>query len=211
MKRYQSFLMLLAAAVLGAAVPAGAAKSAAELQKETALANPYPNDFGPATLTDEQLKDYPADIKEGYQLLLTRCSQCHTSARPLNSRFVEPAAGLKAKPGPARDSAETAAISALKKSHPEYFKDPAVWQIEAGVWSRYVKRMLSKPGCGVAQGGHMTPAEALKIYTFLTYDGEHRKLGANADAWKAHRAKLVEELKAKKPARYDELKKDNDL
>ena len=65
--------------------------------------------------------------------------------------------------------------------------------------------MMSKPGCNIA------PAEGKKIYQFLVYDGEKRKLGAAAAAWKAHRAKLVEELKTKKPARYEELKKDNDL
>ena len=206
MKKFAVFAAAILTLGLGAA-RVSAEKSAAELEKEKALANPYPNDFGPDHLTDEELKDYPADKKEGYKLLLTRCAQCHTPSRPLNSRFVEPAAGLKAAAGPARDKAEYAAVAALKKGH----DDLSVWQIESGVWARYVKRMLNKPGCGKAQGGQMTPADAKKIYEFLAFDGEKRKLGDNADKWKAHRLSLVEKLKKEKPARYEELKKDNDL
>ncbi len=36
-------------------------------------------------------------------------------------------------------------------------------------WSRYVKRMMFKPGSGI------TPADAKKIYAFLTYDSSVRK------------------------------------
>jgi len=204
---------IIAAFGLGAVLltPAMAqTKSAAELEKEKALANPYSNDFGPEKLPEDYVKTLPPDMKKGYDLLLQRCTQCHMSSRPLNSRFVEPNVGSM-PPGPAKDAKEQAAVDALKKSHPEYFSSKGVWQIEAGVWSRYVKRMLNKPGCGVAQGGHMTPAEAKQIYEFLVYDGEKRKLGAEADKWKAHREDLIGQLKAKKPARYEELSKDNDL
>ena len=207
----KTILFVLAALLCGGAMAAEAGKkSAAELEKEKALANPYPNDFGPEKIDDE-IKDYPADIKEGYKLLLLRCTQCHASSRPLNSRFVEPEVGASMKPGPERDAKEDAAVAAMKKDHADWFKDKSVWQIETNVWNRYVKRMLSKPGCGVEGGGKMTKEEAGKIYKFLAYDGQKRKLGANAEKWKAHRAKLVGELKAKKPARYDELAKDNDL
>lgn len=186
------------------------AKTAAELEKEKALQNPYPNDFGPAELDAETLKSYPADKQEGYKLLLSRCSQCHQPSRPLNSRFVEPDA-LDAKVGEARDAKEKSEVGKLKAAHPEYFKEGSVWQIEQGVWARYVKRMLSKPGCGADVGGHLTGAEAKKIYEFLAYDGQRRKLGANAEKWKAHRMKLVQELKEKNPKRYEELKSTNDL
>ncbi len=186
------------------------AKSAAELEKEKALANPYPNDFGPDHLPADYVASLPPNMKKGYELLLTRCSQCHTSARPLNSRFVEPNVGFAMAPA-ARDQKEAAEVAKLKASHPEYFKEKGVWQIEAGVWARYVKRMLNKPGCGVAQGGHMTPPEAKQIYEFLVFDGSQRKLGANAAKWKAHREELINELKAKKPSRYKELAEDNDL
>jgi hypothetical protein len=188
---------------------APAKKSAAELEKEKALSNPYPNDFGPATLDSETLKSYPEDKVAGYKLLLVRCAQCHTPSRPLNSRFVEPDPG-EAKPAE-RDAKEGPMVEKLKADHPDYFKNPAVWQIEASVWNRYVKRMLSKPGCGVDVGGHMTKEEAAKIYKFLVYDGQRRKLGENAEKWKAHREELVTKLKTEKPARYEELKKDNDL
>lgn len=184
-------------------------KSAAELEKEKAMANPYSNDFGPDKLDEAVLKDYPADKVKGYKALLTRCSQCHTAARPLNSRFVEPDAG-NVTPAD-RDAKEGAALAKMKTEHADWFKDGSVWQIEASVWNRYVKRMLSKPGCGVEAGGKMTKDEAKQIYEFLVYDGQRRKLGANAQMWKAHREKLIGTLKEKKPARYEELKKDNDL
>ena len=184
-------------------------KSAAQLEKEKALANPYPNDFGPEKI-DEEIKDYPADKKEGYRLLLLRCTQCHASSRPLNSRFVEPSVGADLKPAD-RTAKEQEAVAEMKSQHPDWFKDSGSWQIEADVWNRYVKRMLNKPGCGVAAGGHMTNEEAKKIYQFLVYDGQKRKLGDNAEKWKAHRQKLIEKLKAEKPARYEELAKDKDL
>jgi hypothetical protein len=66
--------------------------------------------------------------------------------------------------------------------------------------------MLNKPGCGAKFGGKMTDAEAKKIWEFLVFDGSRRKLGANAKKWKAHREKLMADLKAKHPKRYEELK-----
>jgi len=185
------------------------AKTAAELEKEKALQNPYPNDYGPATLDDTTLQSYPADKREGYKLMLLRCSQCHQPARPLNSRFVEPDAGAVTPAD--RDAKEGAVVAKMKSEHPEWFKEPSIWQIEPSIFNRYVKRMLSKPGCGVDQGGHMTPAEAKKIYEFLVYDGQRRKLGPNAEKWKAHRLQLIEKLKNENPKRYEELKSTNDL
>ena len=64
---------------------------------------------------------------------------------------------------------------------------------------------MAKPGCGISN------EDGKKIWQFLVYDGSHRKIGANAEKWAAHRKKLVDELKAKKPARYEELAKDKDL
>lgn len=64
-----------------------AAPAGAQSEKEKAQANPYPNDLGPAILPEATLASYPADIRKGYDLLVTRCAQCHTAARPLNSRF----------------------------------------------------------------------------------------------------------------------------
>jgi len=171
---------------------AEAAKSAAELEKEKAMKNPYPNDLGPDKLDAETLKDYPADKKAGYELLLVRCAQCHTPSRPLNSRFVEP-------------EGKDAAVAALKKSNPELFRDASVWQIEGTVWNRYVKRMMSKPGCKISN------VEGKKIWEFLVYDSSKRKLGANAQKWEAHRKKLVADFKTKYPQRYEELAKDKDL
>jgi hypothetical protein len=104
--------------------PSGPVKSAAELEKEKAQANPYPNDLGPATLPAEYVASLSASQRKGYDLLVSKCSQCHTSARPLNSRFVE------------------------AKSEPRY-SDKTIWQVEPSVWNRYVKRMMAKPGCKI--------------------------------------------------------------
>jgi len=167
-------------------------KTAAELEKEKALQNPYPNDFGPDTI---DVSAYPKNHQDGYKLLKVRCAQCHSAARPLNSRFVEPDV--------AKDKKE-AAVADLKKSQPDLFKDGSSWQVEASIWERYVKRMMAKPGCKIEK------AEGKKIWEFLVYDGK-RKIGANAAKWKAHRQKLIDELKTKKPERHKELADQKDL
>lgn len=167
-------------------------KTAAELEKEKALQNPYSNDFGPESI---DVNGYPKQHQEGYKLLLSRCAQCHSAARPLNSRFVEPDVAKGKK---------ESAVAELKKSQPDLFKDPAAWQVESNIWERYVKRMMAKPGCKIEK------AEGKKIWEFLVYDGK-RKVGANAKSWKAHREKLVNELKTKKPERYKELAEQKDL
>jgi len=71
-----------------AAAPATAAAPAAgQSEKEKAQANPYPNDLGPATLPESVLAGYEPERRKGYELTLSRCAQCHTASRPLNSRF----------------------------------------------------------------------------------------------------------------------------
>lgn len=178
------------------------AKSMAELEKEKAMANPYPNDLGPEKLDEATLKSYPANVQEGYKALLgtaqkKNCQVCHSAARPLNSRFVEPEGKDEA--------AKEAAVAALKKSQPELFKDASIWQVESGIWRRYVRRMMFKPGCNIDK------ATGKKIWEFMVYDGAHRKIGANAQKWKEHREKLLAEFKAKYPARYKQLLEDKDL
>lgn len=111
----------------GPAAPAAAPAvetSAAVSEKDKALANPYPNDLGPAELPKEHVAALSPEHRKGYELLVSRCAQCHTAARPLNSRFVE------APPDPA-------------------LSDRSVWQVEPNVWNRYVKRMMAKPGCRI--------------------------------------------------------------
>jgi hypothetical protein len=162
-------------------------------EKAKALANPYPNDFGPTTI---DVSSYPKEMQDVYNNLLPKCAKCHTAARPLNSQFVEPSG---AKPEHAGK------IAAWKKSNPEMFQDKLVWQVEGwtasqpGVWERYVKKMMSKPGCDI------NPQEGKKIWQFLTYDSEKRKTGANAAKWATDRRKLLADFKAKNPARYREL------
>jgi len=193
-------LTLVVAAILMSAAfaPAYAAEMS---EKEKALSNPYPNDFGPDTLPADVVKAYPANVQAGYKKLINTkggCAQCHSSSRPLNSRFVEPEGGMD-------EAKQEASLAKLKKDQPDLFKDGTVWQIETKVWSRYVKRMMNKPGCGIAK------ADGKAIYEFLTYDSLKRKTGANAAAWAAHRKGLVDQLKAKNPKRYEELKDAKDL
>ena len=170
-------------------------------EKDKALTNPYPNDFGPDSLPEAVLKSYPANVQAGYKKLTSLkagCAQCHSAARPLNSRFVEPEGGLD-------DAKQDAWIAKMKKDQAELFSDATAWQVETKVWSRYVKRMMNKPGCGIQK------ADGKAIYEFLSYDSVKRKTGANAAAWAAHRKGLVEQLKTKNPKRYDELKEAKDL
>ena len=189
-----------AVALLGAgcASPASAAEMS---EKEKALANPYPNDYGPETLPADVVKAYPANIQAGYNKLINKkggCAQCHSSARPLNSRFVEPEGGTD-------DAKQEAALKKMKAEQGDIFKDSTVWQVETKIWNRYVKRMMNKPGCGIAK------ADGKAIWEFLVYDSLKRKTGANAAAWAEHRKGLVNKLKAEKPKRYEELKAANDL
>ena len=160
--------------------PAGG-KTAAELEKEKALKNPFPNDLGPDKI---DVSKYNAEQQAGYKLMQEKCSRCHTPSRPLNSQF------LQIKPE------ETAAI---KAANPEIFKDKLVWQVEADIWQRYVKRMMTKPGCAI------TEPDAKKIFRFLVEDSKKRKTGAAAKGWADHRRKLVAAFKEKYPARYKEL------
>lgn len=195
-------LTLIAAAALTLAALAGTPARAAEMtEKEKAMANPYPNDFGPEALPEDILKSYPANIQAGYKKLVgtkNGCAQCHSAARPLNSRFVEPEGGID-------DAKQDAWIAKMKKEQPDLFKDGATWQVETKIWSRYVKRMMNKPGCNLQK------ADGKAIYEFLAYDSIKRKTGANAAKWAAHRKGLVDQLKAKNVKRYEELKEAKDL
>ena len=167
------------------------AKTPAELEKEKALANPYPNDLGPATLDEAYLKSLSKDEQEGYKLLQVRCAKCHQPSRPLNSQFIE-------APGKT-DAERDAALAKWKKDSPEMFKNKLAFQPEAHVWSRYVHRMMSKPGCDI-------PApEGKKIWEFLVQDSVNRKTGKNLEKWEEHREKLIKEFKEQHPARYKEL------
>lgn len=189
-------LFLAVAAIMAAGIyqKAGAADAAAsssyEVEKAKAMANPYANDLGPDKIPADVLAGYPAEAKEGYDLLQSRCSRCHSPSRPLNSQFFEPLGK-----GPEKD----AKIEALKSSDPDMFKDKHVLQPEGHIWERYVKRMMSKPGCGIS------PDQGKKIWSFLVHDSNERKAGKNKAAWMAHRKKLLEDFKAKYPARYTEL------
>lgn len=142
----------------------------------------YANDLGPKT-TD--VSGLSAAAQNGYKILLNKCSQCHTAARPLNAQFVE---------------VSSERLAELKKDRPELFTDQNLMRIESDIWRRYVKRMMSK-------GANVSSGEAKSIYNFLVelYQfriGEH---GEKAEEWRNHRRQLLEEFKKKYPDRYQLL------
>lgn len=153
---------------------------AAEKEPVSATANTgfYPNDLGPAEI---DVSGYPKEMRQNYRVFAFKCAACHTIARPINSQFLELTPEERA---------------AAKTEDPDLFKDPKVVMPEEKIWSRYVKRMMSKPGCPVGKDGKI-------IYEFLAYDSKVRKTGANAKAWREHRAKLLHEFKEKYPESYN--------
>ncbi|MBI2119384.1 MAG: hypothetical protein HYT97_07135 [Elusimicrobia bacterium] len=157
------------------------AASSAEAEKEKALKNPYPNDLGPDKI---DISKYSAELQEGYKLMLDKCAKCHAPSRPLNSQFLD----LKPEE-----------LQAVKSSNPEIFKDKLVWQVETGIWQRYIKRMMAKPGCNISA------QEGKKIWKFIVEDSKKRKTGAQAKVWAEHRKKLLAEFKTKYPDRFKEL------
>ncbi len=181
MKKKILFCSLLACFGLAVSVPYIFADAAADAEKEKALKNPYPNDFGPATV---DVSKYSAEAQAGYKIMQDKCAKCHAPSRPLNSQFVD----LKADE-----------IAKAKVSNPEMFKDKLIWQVEDGIWQRYVKRMMAKPGCNISSD------QGKKIWKFVVEDSKKRKTGANAGTWAEHRKKLLAEFKQKYPARYTEL------
>lgn len=157
------------------------AQTSAETEKQKALQNPYANDLGPESV---DVSKYPPEAQAGYKEFKTQCLKCHAVSRPLNSEFLQ----VKAEE-----------LAALKKSNPELFSNPLIWNTDAGIWQRYVKRMQSKPGC------EMPNERAKSIYKFLVHDSRARKMGKNAASWKMHRQKLLADFKVKYPARHKEL------
>lgn len=166
-----------------------AAKTAAELEKEKAMKEPFANDFGPESLPEKYLKTLSAEAQKGYKVMRQKCAQCHSSARPLNSQFVETDGKDKA--------AREKAAADLKKAKPELFdeKHKNTWQIEGAIWQRYVKRMMNKPGCEVSR------EDGKVIWQFLAEDSRERKL-KNPSDWSAKREKLLADFKKNHPERY---------
>lgn len=191
MNRRKKFLIGVLSALF---LTAAATIKAEDADKLKALADPYANDLGPDTLEGFPwiaVKDYPKEAMEGYAALRDKCAKCHSAARPLNSQFIEP-------DGPKEGKA--AKVKALL-AEPGVAQEPTVWMVEEGIWQRYVKRMMAKPGCGINSD------EGKKIWAFLCYDSMRRKTGKAAASWKAHRTKLLKEFEAAHPDRHKALYK----
>lgn len=143
--------------------------------KDTSL---FPNDFGSPEI---DVSEYPKPMREAYHLMTFKCAACHTVARPINAQYLELTPEEEAK---------------ARKEDPEVFQDDKVTHVENKVWARFVKRMMAKPGCPVKN------EDGKKIYEFLVFDAKIRKMGETGKAFRAGRAKLVADFKAKHPDAY---------
>jgi hypothetical protein len=173
-------VLTLAVAVVVLAIAQAAQRNRVQAQQSSAAGGLFPNDFGPASI---DVSSYPKEYQETYKVFLTKCSVCHTIARPINSQFLEISETQQAE---------------MKKTQPELFTDPKILQIDPHIWSRYVHRMMDKPGCPVGKDGK-------RIWQFLVYDSIARKTGKNFAAWQKSREKLLQDFKAQHSARYKEL------
>lgn len=156
------------------------AAAAAEPESKTAVSDLYPNDMGPDEI---DVSAYPKEMRDKYKVFKFKCAACHTIARPINSQFLELTA---------------AEIAEAKKSDPKLLADERILMAEEGMWNRYVKRMMAKPGCPVGKDGK-------PIWEFLVYDSKARKTGANAAAWRKHRKHLLHEYAEKYRDSYHKL------
>lgn len=74
--RRSRFMYVLAAIVL-----ISATALMAEEEKK------FEADKGPDSVPEATVKSWPADVQEGYAMAKEMCSQCHTFARVLNTKF----------------------------------------------------------------------------------------------------------------------------
>jgi hypothetical protein len=172
-----SMLLAIGGAAPLAAQSSAAGASAAAPGSTTTATGFYPNDLGPAEI---DVSDYPKEMRQSYHVFAFKCAACHTVARPINSQFLE---------------LTPEELATAKKDDPDLFKDSKLVMPEEKIWSRYVKRMMLKPGCPVGK-------DAKTIYEFLVYDSKVRKMGPNAAAWREHRRGLLKEFKEKYPDSY---------
>lgn len=166
-------LGLAAFVALSAAAGEKGEKGGKEEKVKPAPASDYgffPNDLGPAEI---DVSGYPKEMRQSYKIFAFKCAACHTIARPINSQFLE---------------LTEEEIKKAKADDPALFKDDKIAKPEPGIWNRYVKRMMSKPGCPVGKDGKA-------IWEFLVFDSKARKTGANAKAWREQRSKLLHEFK----------------
>lgn len=170
-------LGLLSLCVSGTAL-AEEKKDEASLTKVSDL---YPNDMGPAEI---DVSGYPKEHRQAYRTFAFKCAACHTIARPINSEFLEL-------------SAEE--IKKAKIDDPELFKDKKLTMADELIWNRYVKRMMSKPGCPVKK------EDGKPIWEFLVYDSKLRKTGENGKEFRKMRGTLLKEFKEKHPDGYEKL------
>lgn len=177
-------LLIVSLAAFTALSAVAAAKYKPTVKADVGL---YPNDFGPTTI---DVSHYPPKMKLYYKVFSQKCQACHTIARPINSQFLE---------------LSEDEIEAAKKTQPALFKvGTNIVKPEAKIWSRYVHRMMSKPGCPVG-------ADGKKIWEFLVFDSKQRKMGKGFQSWVSNRTKLLNDFKKLYPKDYANLVKNGSL
>ncbi len=91
--RMRLFLFIMSLALVAAwSLPrVGGARSAdldlEEEAEEGEEESEFPEDQGPNKI---DVSEYPKEQQKNYKLFSSKCSKCHTLARPINSKFVTP-------------------------------------------------------------------------------------------------------------------------
>ncbi len=172
--------LALALAMTAARAEASEKEKKDDEASKTAVSDLYPNDMGPDEI---DVSAYPKPMRDAYKVFKFKCAACHTIARPINSQFLELTDEELAK---------------LKKEDPAALADDRVLMAQSGMWNRYVKRMMAKPGCPVGKDGKV-------IWEFLVHDSKARKTGERAAAWRKHRKHLLHEYAEKYGDSYKKL------
>jgi hypothetical protein len=72
-------IQLLSIAILGAAACVGIAQEQSKIN--------LPQDKGPDKI---DVSKYPPEMQSAYKLFSSKCSKCHTIARPINTKMLRP-------------------------------------------------------------------------------------------------------------------------
>jgi hypothetical protein len=141
-----------------------------------------PEDLGPATI---DVSDYPQEYQDTYRAIFLRVYAILRGgpARAINSPRLE---------------LDPQGEQALRRQSPELFASEDIVDVGEHSWRDEVMRVKSRPPCCGACP-QLTMDQARRLWRFLVYDSLRRKTGDQAQAWAAHRRKLLEQFAARRP------------